>query len=125
MSEETPTVLVVEDNDDSRIILRAWLEHAGYRVLLAEDGVTGVSLARTEHPDVILMDVAMPRMDGWAAAKEIRSDAVTHYIPIIALTALALPEDKRRAAEVAIDGHLIKPASLERVRDEVVRVLRR
>src|SRR5579871_3415201 len=88
------TVLVVEDNQDHRVILKTWLEHAGYGVLLALDGPTGVQLARVSLPDVILMDVALPGADGWAAARELKADAATKGIPIIALSALAVPQQE-------------------------------
>lgn len=117
------TVLVVDDNGDSRIIMQAWLEHAGYRVLLADDGARGVATARTKRPDVILMDVALPVLDGWAAVQAIKADARTTAIPIIALTALALPEDQQRARDVGVDAYLAKPASLSRVLEEVKRAL--
>jgi two-component system cell cycle response regulator DivK len=118
-----PTVLVVEDNGDNRIIMQAWLEHAGYRVLLANDGARGVATARMNRPDVILMDVALPVMDGWAAVQAIKADATTTAIPIIALTALALPEDQQRARDVGVSAYLAKPASLSRVLEEVQRAL--
>jgi CheY-like chemotaxis protein len=118
------TILVVEDNPDNRVIMQAWLEHAGYRVLLAGDGLTGIALARGEEPDVILMDVALPGMDGWNTAEQIKQCPETEDIPIIALTALTLPEDQRRAAEVGVDGYLAKPVALLRVLEEVERVLR-
>src|SRR6185437_127581 len=87
------TVLIIEDNEDSRVIMSVWLEHAGYRVVLARDGVCGVALARSIMPIVILMDVALPEMDGWTAARTLRDDPLTRHIPIIALTAMALPQD--------------------------------
>jgi CheY-like chemotaxis protein len=123
-SGPTATVLIVEDNDDNRVIMQAWLEHAGYRVLLAKDGITSVSLAREEMPDVILMDVALPGIDGWDATANLKTHPRTQSIPIIALTAFALPDDHRRAAEVRMDGYLTKPVALSRVLEEVQRVLR-
>jgi CheY-like chemotaxis protein len=123
-SDCAQTVLLVEDNDDNRVIMQVWLEHAGYRVLLAEDGMTSVTLAREEMPDVILMDVALPGIDGWDAAARLKTHPTTRSIPIIALTALALPGDHRRAAELSMDGYLTKPVALSRVLEEVERVLR-
>jgi two-component system cell cycle response regulator DivK len=116
-------VLVVEDNSDSRIIMQAWLEHAGYRVLLADDGAEAVAAARGKRPAVILMDLDLPVMDGCAAASAIKADATTAAIPIIALTALALPEDEQRARRLGVNAYLAKPASLSRVLQEMERVL--
>jgi len=124
-NEHRPTILVVEDNKDNQVIMQAWLEHASYRVLLADNGRAGVALARSEMPDAILMDVAMPGMDGWDAAAAIRSHPKTRAIPIIALTALALPEGRERATVAGVDGYLTKPATLLRVLEELERVLGR
>ena len=124
-NERGPTILVVEDNKDNQVIMQAWLEHASYRVLLADNGHAGVALAQSEVPDAILMDVALPGIDGWDAAAAIRSHPRTRKIPIIALTALALPEGRERAAVAGVDGYLTKPATLLRVLEELERVLGR
>jgi CheY-like chemotaxis protein len=126
MSNAQPRkVLLVEDNPDNRVIMQAILEHAGYAVLLAHDGDASVQVAVDHVPDVILMDVALPGITGWEAATQIKANEGTSTIPIIALTALALPEDRRRAEEVGMDGYLTKPVSLARVLAEVERVLSR
>jgi CheY-like chemotaxis protein len=117
------TILLVEDNVDNRIIMKAWLEHAGYQVLLAGDGGASLTVAQAMLPDIILMDVALPGMDGWDAATHLKAHPTTKSIPIIALTALALPEDRRRASEAKIEGYLTKPVALSRVLEEVERVL--
>lgn len=118
------TILLVEDNVDNQIIMTAWLEHAGYRVLLAGDGAAGLTVAQAMLPDIILMDVALPGMDGWDTAMRLKAHPITKSIPIIALTALALPDDLRRAREAKIDGYLTKPVGLSRVLDELERVRR-
>jgi len=117
------TILLVEDNVDSRLIMQAWLEHAGYRVLLATGGLASLGLALEMLPDVILMDVALPGIDGWDAAARLKAHPQTKSIPIIALTALTLPGDRRRARDVMMDGYLAKPVALSRVLEEVERVL--
>jgi len=117
------TVLIIEDNEDNALIMSVWLKHAGYHVVLAHDGTCGVALARSMHPDVILMDVALPGMDGWMAARALREDAVTRDIPIIALTAMALPQDAERAREAGMALYLAKPVSLARVLESVQQVL--
>jgi two-component system cell cycle response regulator DivK len=118
------TILVVEDNVDNQIIMKAWLEHAGYEVLMASDGVKSLSVAQAMLPDIILMDVALPRLDGWDAAERLKAHPSTKSIPIIALTALAPPDDRLRAKAVNIDGYLTKPVALSRVLEEVERLLR-
>jgi CheY-like chemotaxis protein len=117
------TVLIIEDNEDNCVIMSAWLEHAGYQVVLAHDGIVGVAVGRSIIPTVILMDVALPGIDGWTAARELRDDPATKNIPIIALTAMTLPQDMERAREVGVAAYLAKPVSLARVLESVQGVL--
>jgi CheY-like chemotaxis protein len=117
------TVLLVEDNPDNRVIMRAVLEHEGYVVLLAGDGATGIELASEAVPDVILMDVALPGLNGWDAASRIKANPGTGGIPNIARTALTMTQDHARAEEVGMDGYLAKPVSLARILSEVQRVI--
>jgi two-component system, cell cycle response regulator DivK len=117
------TILLVEDNGDGQVIMKACLEHAGFRVLLAGDGAQSVAIARDSAPDVILMDLGLPVLDGWAAATEIRTDVATRDIPIIALTALAMPRDEQRAREIGMQGYLTKPAALTDILAAIERVL--
>ncbi|HEX8245313.1 MAG TPA: response regulator [Longimicrobium sp.] len=117
------TILLVEDHEDNRIVYRTMLEHFGYRVLLAGDGGEGVRLARESLPDLILMDVSIPVMDGWEATATLKRDPATARIPIIALTAHALAADRERAQEVGCDGYLAKPVEPRRVLEEVRRFL--
>jgi two-component system, cell cycle response regulator DivK len=116
-------VLLVEDNSDNRGIYRTILEHGGFVVLEAEDGGTGVDLARTRRPDLILMDVAIPVIDGWEATRMLKGDPDTASIPIIALTAHALQSDRARAEEVGCDGYIPKPVLPRVVLEEVQRRL--
>jgi two-component system cell cycle response regulator DivK len=117
------TVLLVEDNEDNRIVYATVLEHYGYRVVEAMDGASGVRMAREMHPDVVLMDISIPVMDGWRATSLLKRDPDTTGIPVIALTAHALPEDRERSASVGCDGYLPKPCEPSRVVAEVKRVL--
>jgi two-component system cell cycle response regulator DivK len=117
------TILLVEDHEDNRIVYRTMLEHFGYTVLLAGDGAEGVRLARERRPDLILMDVSIPVMDGWEATRTLKADPATGKIPIIALTAHALAADRQRADEVGCDGYLAKPVEPRRVLEEVRRFL--
>jgi CheY-like chemotaxis protein len=117
------TILLVEDHEDNRIVYSTILEHFGYRVLLAGDGAEGVRMARESAPDLVLMDVSIPVMDGWQATATLKADPATARIPVIALTAHALPADRERAREVGCDGYLAKPVEPRRVLEEVRRFL--
>jgi two-component system, cell cycle response regulator DivK len=117
------TILLVEDHEDNRIVYRTVLEHFGYTVLEAHDGEEGVRRAREDRPDLVLMDISIPKLDGWEATRVLKSDPKTARIPVIALTAHALPEDRARAAEAGCDGYLAKPVEPRRVVEEVRRVL--
>ncbi|MGH9462529.1 MAG: response regulator [Vicinamibacteria bacterium] len=115
------TVLLVEDNEDNLVVYRTILEHVGYKVIEARDGEEGVNQARKEMPDLILMDISIPKMDGWEATQRLKSDAATRGIPIIALTAHALEEDRQKAQQAGCDGYLAKPVEPRRVVQEVER----
>ena len=103
------TLLLVEDNEDNRIIYCTVLRHLGYIVLEAQDGVQAVELARSAQPDLILMDISIPRRDGWEAPRVLRGDPRTSASPIIALTAHALADDRARASQVGFTSYLAKP----------------
>ena len=103
-------VLLVEDNLDNRIIYNTALTHAGYRVVEAEDGPAALASVQDNRPGLILMDVAIPMIDGWEVTRRLKADAKTADIPIIALTAHALESDRARAQEVGCDGYIAKPA---------------
>ncbi|HEX7243398.1 MAG TPA: response regulator [Longimicrobiaceae bacterium] len=113
------TILLVEDNEDNRTVYRLLLEHYGYRVVEATDGEDGVRRAREERPALVLMDISIPIIDGWEATRILKADPGTASIPVIALTAHALPADRARAVEVGCDGYLVKPIEPRRVVEEV------
>ena len=115
------TLLLVEDNEDNRIIYSTVLRHLGYEVVEAEDGVQAIALARSIQPDLILMDISIPEVDGWEATRILRQDAATSAIPIIALTAHALPDDRARASEIGFTAYLAKPIEPRAVVAEVQR----
>lgn len=123
VSEKGKTVLLVEDNEDNRIIYSTILRHFGFRVSEAHNGEEGIAKARTEKPDLILMDVSIPIIDGWEAALVLKHDAGTRDIPIIALTAHALASDREKAMEVGCDGYLAKPCEPHAVVAEVQKFL--
>lgn len=104
-----PVVLLVEDNHDNLAIYTIILEHRGYTVLQATDGRAGVEIARRYAPDMILMDISMPVMNGWEAFTLLRSDPATASIPIVALTAHAMESDEQRAVELGFDAFVRKP----------------
>lgn len=104
------TVLLVEDNEDNLIIYTTILRFGGYRVVQARDGRAALEAARTVAPDLILMDVSIPYVDGLEVTRRLKSDPATRRIPIIALTAHALPSDRDRAFEAGCDGYISKPA---------------
>lgn len=125
MTSEGPraTVLIVEDNEDNRIIYRTFLEHHGYVVLEASDGEAGVQSVREHRPDIVLMDISMPVLDGYEATRILKADPATASIPVVALTAHAMAEDRRLAAEAGCDSYLAKPAEPRQVLAEVERML--
>jgi CheY-like chemotaxis protein len=102
-------VLVVEDNLDNYELVRTILEFAGYDTFLAVNGEDGVTAASKQKPDLILMDMSLPEMDGWEATKLIRGNPDTTHIPMIALTVHTLPLERRRALEAGVDAYLPKP----------------
>jgi CheY-like chemotaxis protein len=123
MAPSDHTILIVEDNEDNLVIYSTILSHVGYRVLEARDGETGIRMAHTEHPDLILMDVSIPVIDGWEATRRLKADPETANIPIFALTAHALESDRERAKAVGCDGYLPKPAEPRTVLATVQRQL--
>jgi two-component system, cell cycle response regulator DivK len=102
-------ILVVEDNIDNYELVRFILERAGYDVFLAMNGRDGVAAARLQKPDLILMDLTMPEMDGWRAAERLKADEATKSIPLYALSAHTLPNERKRALEAGCDGYVSKP----------------
>jgi two-component system, cell cycle response regulator DivK len=117
------TVLLVEDNEDNRAIYALLLAHNGFHVIEADNGNDGVRLARERVPDVILMDISVPVIDGWEATRLIKSDPATQQILVIALTAHALAEHRQRSYAAGCDGYLSKPCEPGTVLREVERLL--
>lgn len=121
---ERGCILLVEDNPDNRIIYRTILEHSGFEVVEAEDGEQGIRIARERLPALILMDISIPIIDGHQATRILKADPATSRIPIVALTAHALREDRLLAAEAGCDAYLSKPVEPKHVVNEVRRLLR-
>jgi CheY-like chemotaxis protein len=105
-------ILVVEDNMDTYELVRFILEKNGYETFLAVNGREGVNMAIQQKPDLIVMDMSMPEMDGWTATSFIKHDAQTSSIPLIALTANALPGDRQRAMDAGCNEYITKPMDL-------------
>jgi two-component system, cell cycle response regulator DivK len=105
------TILVVEDQEDNRQILRDLLASAGFRMVEAHDGREALTLARSERPDLILMDIQLPILDGYEATRGIKRDPELKDIPIIAVTSYALSGDEERAREAGCDAYVAKPYS--------------
>jgi CheY-like chemotaxis protein len=123
MMADAPTVLLVEDNDDNLRIYSTILTYAGYHVLEATDGESGLATARSGQPDLILMDVSIPKIDGWEVTRILKADPATSSIPVVALTAHALASDRERADQIGFDGYIPKPAEPRLVLAEVERRL--
>jgi two-component system cell cycle response regulator DivK len=118
-------ILVVEDNIDNYELVRFILERAGYDVFLAVNGRDGVAAARLQKPDLILMDLTMPGMDGWLAAEKLKADDATRAIPLYALTAHTLPSERKRALEAGCDGYVSKPIHMALFLDVIKNALDR
>ena len=103
------SILLVEDNEDNRIIYATALRYAGYEVIEAITGTEGVHQARAKLPDLVLMDISVPELDGWEATAILKADPSTRHIPVIAVTAHALQGDEDRSLEAGCDGYLAKP----------------
>ena len=116
-------ILVVEDNMDNYELVRIMLEYGGYKTFLAVNGRDGVDAARKQQPDLIVMDMMMPEMDGWHAVQKIKSDKATKHIPVIALTVRTLPAERQRALEAGIDAYLTKPINMPLFMDTIESML--
>jgi CheY-like chemotaxis protein len=120
-----PKILLVEDNEMNRDMLSRRLTRNGFDVVIAVDGQQGVDMATSERPDVILMDLSLPVMDGWEATRRVKADAATRAIPVIALTANALVEDRERAIAAGCDDFDTKPVELPRLLEKINSQLQR
>ncbi len=116
-------ILVVEDNPDNRILITDVLTSLNYEVLVAVDGEEGVRKAEIEVPDLILMDLSLPQMDGWTATGHIKSNPELQHIPIVALTAHAMVGDRERALEAGCDDYVSKPIDLRELAGKLAQYL--
>jgi two-component system cell cycle response regulator DivK len=120
MRREPAVVLIVEDHKDNRAIYRTILEHDGYRVVEAADGETGIAAAHDERPDLILMDISLPGLNGWEATRRLKASRETESIPIVAVTAHAMNGDREKSLSAGCASYVSKPATPQRIL-EVVR----
>jgi len=116
-------ILLVEDNEMNRDMLSRRLTRRGYTVVIAEDGQQGVDMATSERPDLILMDMSLPVMDGWEATRRIKESEATKSIPVIALTAHAMSEDRDQALAAGCEDFDTKPVELDRLLEKINRLL--
>jgi len=116
-------ILLVEDNEMNRDMLSRRLKRNGYDVVIATDGQQGVDMATSEAPDLILMDMSLPVIDGWEATRRVKHNEITHRIPVIALTAHAMAGDREKAIEAGCDDYDTKPVEITRLLGKIAALL--
>jgi two-component system, cell cycle response regulator DivK len=116
-------VLLVEDNEMNRDMLSRRLTRRGFEVIFAVNGQQGVELARSERPDIILMDMSLPDLDGWEATRRVKADNATRSVPVIGLTAHAMSGDREKAIKAGCDDYDTKPVELDRLIGKIERLL--
>ena len=118
-----PKLLLVEDNEMNRDMLSRRLVRRGYQVAIAVDGAEGVAMTRSEMPDLVLMDMSLPIMDGWEATRRIKAEPATKHLPVIGLTAHAMAGDREKALEAGCDDYDTKPIELDRLLGKIEALL--
>ena len=118
-----PKILLVEDNEMNRDMLSRRLVRRGYDIVMALDGEQGVAMAQSEKPDLILMDMSLPIIDGWEATRRVKANDMTKTIPVIALTAHAMSDDREKAMQAGCDEYDTKPIDLERLLGKIQTLL--
>ena len=118
-----PKILLVEDNELNRDMLSRRLERRGFQVLIAVDGAQGVAMAQSEAPDLVLMDMSLPVVDGWEATRRLKAAPETRAVPIIALTSHAMVGDRDKAIEAGCDDYDTKPIELPRLLEKIDRLI--
>ena len=118
-----PKILLVEDNELNRDMLSRRLERRGFQVLIAVDGAQGVAMAQSEAPDLVLMDMSLPVVDGWEATRRLKAAPETRAVPIIALTSHAMIGDRDQAIEAGCDDYDTKPIELPRLLEKINRLI--
>jgi len=118
-------ILIIEDNENNRVLLSRRLKAEGYEVFTAEDAERGLPMVRSVRPDLVLMDLGLPGMDGWTATRQLRADPSLQGLPIIALTAHAMQSDREKAVETGCDGFETKPVDFTRLFEKMEELLSR
>jgi CheY-like chemotaxis protein len=118
-----PTILIVEDNEMNRDMLSRRLQRRGYEIVIAMDGEAGVAAAAEHRPDLVLMDMSLPVIDGWEATRRIKADPATSAIPVIALTAHAMAGDREKALAAGCDDYDTKPIELPSLIGKIARLI--
>lgn len=124
MNTKLVKILLVEDNDMNRDMLMRRLSRKGYKVVVAVDGVEALNMVASEEPDLILMDMSLPEMDGWEATRRLKADSATQHIPVIALNAHALKTDRESVFEVGCNDYDVKPIDFTRLLEKIEGQLR-
>jgi CheY-like chemotaxis protein len=117
------TILLVEDNEMNRDMLSRRLQRHGFKILVAETGEEGLALTAARQPDLILMDISLPGLDGWDITRRIKADSALRAIPIVALTAHVMPGDRQKSLEAGCDEYETKPVDLNRLLGKIERLL--
>jgi two-component system cell cycle response regulator DivK len=118
-----PKILIIEDNEENRDALSRRLQRRGFEVIFAVDGLEGMEKVRNEKPDLVLMDMNMPKLDGWEATRQLKTDEATREVPVIALTAHAMAGDRERALEVGCVDYHTKPVELAKLLAQIEAIL--
>jgi two-component system, cell cycle response regulator DivK len=120
-----PKILIIEDTENNQVLLTRRLKPRGHEIITAADAESGLPLVESEKPDLILMDVGLPGMDGWNATRALKQNPATKHIPIIALTAHAMQGDRERAVEAGCDDYETKPIDFNRLFEKIDALLAR
>ncbi len=123
MTDMTKTILIVEDNAKNMKLVRDLLQHHGHRTLEADTGEAGLALALKERPDLVLMDIQLPDIDGIAALRQIRADPLLDAMPVLAVSASVMPDEQQKVIASGFDAFITKPIDLKQFRDTVKRFL--
>jgi two-component system, cell cycle response regulator DivK len=118
-----PKILIIEDTENNRVLLTRRLKPRGHEIITADDAESGLPLVESEKPDLILMDVGLPGMDGWNATRALKQNPITHPIPVIALTAHAMQGDREKAMEAGCDDYETKPIDFNRLFEKIDRLV--
>jgi two-component system cell cycle response regulator DivK len=121
----TETILYIEDNSDNRLLVRRVLEAEGYRVIEAEDGIQGLSHIRSEVPDLVIIDINLPEMDGYEVTMRLKQLPGMQTVPVVAMTANVMKGDRERTLAAGCDGYIPKPINIDTLPAEIARFLRK